>query len=470
MSSSFSSVVSNLVRASMGAAVSPTVPDDDLDRHVAELILREAKKKAERYGEQGVRAYVSNNLSDSNAPRPNKRFLTSIIKSTDEHNKSVLRAQAQAAQEIKREREEQDRRERRARAAEAAEAERLRRSGKSSSSKRRRSPDANDEAWDRWDGRTAPRRKISRNWESWDGEDSEEEEEKRRKRRRSRSRSNERTIARSRSPPRRNRDDDKEEGPSNRRRHDHSKHESSRLRSDRHNKDDSSRRRRKSHERSDKHSRRSRSPSNSTANYDSSRKRRRSLSPDNSLQDKASNKHRKQSPDRIRTKEPSNGNTSSHDSTSAKVTASGSSKSISKLCPSVGSASRSPSPGPEPAIQLPSKMDRYFEESYDPRLDVEPLSAPQVPSSGLINNAEFEGWDAMLELIRVRRADKEEKKRLERLGLLPKDKGKGSKKKSSATTTTSVAPDKWGAEVSVMDIEYAKRGSVREWDVGKEGF
>lgn len=60
-SSSLSSVVSNLVRASMGTSVSPTVKDDDLDRHVAELIVREAKKKAERYSQQGIRAYIARN-------------------------------------------------------------------------------------------------------------------------------------------------------------------------------------------------------------------------------------------------------------------------------------------------------------------------------------------------------------------------------------------------------------------------
>lgn len=119
------------------------------------------------------------------------------------------------------------------------------------------------------------------------------------------------------------------------------------------------------------------------------------------------------------------------------------------------SMSRSPTPGPEPPGQLPSKMDKYFEESYDPRLDVAPLSVPQVPATGLINNADFEDWDAMLELIRIRREDKEEKKRLERLGI-----------------TKEKIKDRKGAPepISIMDIEYKKRGSVREWDLGKEGF
>lgn len=56
--SSLSTVVSSLVRASMGTTVPSTVTDDELDRHVAELILKEAKQKAERYLQDGVRAYL----------------------------------------------------------------------------------------------------------------------------------------------------------------------------------------------------------------------------------------------------------------------------------------------------------------------------------------------------------------------------------------------------------------------------
>ena len=58
---SLSSVVSNLVRASMGASVSNNVKDEDLDRHIADLILKEAKQKAERYGSEGVGAYLPQN-------------------------------------------------------------------------------------------------------------------------------------------------------------------------------------------------------------------------------------------------------------------------------------------------------------------------------------------------------------------------------------------------------------------------
>lgn len=60
--SSLSSVVSDLVRASMGTSVSPSVTDEELDKHVRELLIRDAKKRAEKYGQQGIRAYLASGL------------------------------------------------------------------------------------------------------------------------------------------------------------------------------------------------------------------------------------------------------------------------------------------------------------------------------------------------------------------------------------------------------------------------
>ncbi|KAG6911256.1 hypothetical protein DXG01_002094 [Tephrocybe rancida] len=403
-SSSLSSVVSNLVRASMGTSVTSQVTDDDLDRHVAELILKEAKKKAERYGAQGIRAFLpSNGLSDSNAPKTNKRFLSTIIKTTEDHNKTVLRAQAAAAQEQKREREEQERRERRARAEEAAEAERIRRSGRHSSRRSKR-----EESWDRWDGRTADRKRKLRGWETWD--EDEEENDRNRRKRRHRSRSKEKKNEK---------DSSRSSGRHSGRKRDR---DASRSRSPQ-----------REEKRSDRHSRRRRHRNRSSDTVDNdpkkkSRRRSRSRSP-------RPKKAPKYALDDLE----------------------------SDTSPPPRHRSR-----PSPPVQLPSKMDKYFEESYDPRLDVAPLTAPHVPATGLINNAAFEGWDAMLELIRVRREDKEEKKRMERLGIT---KEKTKEKKSGDAIGSSGAAERWGAEgVSIMEIEYKKRGSVREWDLGKEGF
>ena len=106
-------------------------------------------------------------------------------------------------------------------------------------------------------------------------------------------------------------------------------------------------------------------------------------------------------------------------------------------------------------------MDKYFESSYDPRLDVAPLTMPTIPATGLISDAEFAGWDAMLEVIRQRREDKEDKKRMDRLGISDKGKEKDKKKKDAEGTSEAV---------DIMSIQYKKRGAVREWDLGKEGF
>lgn len=46
----------------MGSSLSNDVPDEDLDRHVAELILKEAKEKGERYNTQGIKAYFNNGM------------------------------------------------------------------------------------------------------------------------------------------------------------------------------------------------------------------------------------------------------------------------------------------------------------------------------------------------------------------------------------------------------------------------
>ena len=116
-------------------------------------------------------------------------------------------------------------------------------------------------------------------------------------------------------------------------------------------------------------------------------------------------------------------------------------------------------------------MDKYFEESYDPRLDVAPLTAPTVPKEGLINDAEYDGWDQMLELIRLRQQDKEDKKALERLGFSSKEIKERKKKSTPTVSGTAEAAARWGGEgANVMDIEYSKRGAVREWDLGKADF
>ncbi|KAI0294039.1 hypothetical protein B0F90DRAFT_1821629 [Multifurca ochricompacta] len=93
-------------------------------RAVRRSSSHEAKKKAEQYGQQGIRAY----LPQEQRAKGEQAFPLSIIRNTDDHNKSVLRAQALSGAEIRIEREAQVRADRRARAESAAAAERARRS------------------------------------------------------------------------------------------------------------------------------------------------------------------------------------------------------------------------------------------------------------------------------------------------------------------------------------------------------
>ena len=76
---------------------------------------------------------------------------------------------------------------------------------------------------------------------------------------------------------------------------------------------------------------------------------------------------------------------------------------------------RSPSPPPTlptttggggtATAPIPSKMDKYFSPTYDPRLDYT-LTDVTDPSTGLIAEGAFDGWDRMLETVRARKEDK----------------------------------------------------------------
>ncbi|KZT73362.1 hypothetical protein DAEQUDRAFT_748928 [Daedalea quercina L-15889] len=518
--SSLSSVVSNLVRAQMGTSLAPTVTDEDLDRHVAELILKEAKQKAEKYGQDGIKAYLRSNDNDSNAPKANKRFLSSIIKSTDDHNKTILRAQAQAAEEIRLEREEQERRERRARAEEAVAAERMRRlMGQGG-----RTEWASN--WDR--GGSRDRKRRERSWEkpaSYEDTERERKRERRsdryerERRHRHRPRSGERRSQREDShKPRRSRSRDRydevnEDEYERRRRRHHKERSRSRPNarsedaSDDRDHDKRSRRHRdetgslhkdrlaspsertnvRPHTPDDDRPSRSRRHSPSTArsddsprprslqSHDSTEEAGETLSREEELRLELKRKGKARATDnsadcQTRRSSPSRQSSVARDTKSrthnAGSTRPGSASSHT-LRSSASPARTSPGPpspptfSPPPLPPLPSKMDKYFESSYDPRLDVAPLAAPNVPKTGLIDDADFAGWDAMLEVIRQRREYKAEKKVLERWGI-GKDKDKAKKGVEAALWSEGGS--------SIMDIQYKKKGSVREWDLGKEGF
>jgi len=71
--SSLSSIVSHLVRSQLGSTSSNStpldqVPDSELDRHVADLLLAEARSKDKEWNNSGVRAYYDQQKESSVLP------------------------------------------------------------------------------------------------------------------------------------------------------------------------------------------------------------------------------------------------------------------------------------------------------------------------------------------------------------------------------------------------------------------
>ncbi|KAG8742533.1 hypothetical protein FRC10_001300 [Ceratobasidium sp. 414] len=412
---SLNNVVNSLVRASMGASVAPTVTDEDLDRHVAELILKEAKAKAEKYATDGIRAYLPHTgLPENNVPKANKRFLNSLVKNVSDHNRVILQAQAESAEQIKEAKRQEEMRDRRRRAEEAS-GDRIRVQRLVGQGQREPRGSRRDESHprDRY-GQTSSLRHRSRSPRRRDRDS-----------RRSQSpRNRSRSPKRSESPPRRRRlpqDDD--------RRNDRKRERSPSYRDDRPSK---------------RQPRRDRSPRHSGAEHEDKGSR-------HCYKNEGKGKERADS-DRT-------------DDTPR----------LSDSTPDTPRKPDSPSRSPSPEDPLPdnnapsysSKMDKYFAPTYDPRLDV---TQPTVSKSGLLDGPQWDGWEGMLEVMRVRAVDKEEKKRRAKED---KEKSKFDKKRAKKKAGTSIptAPPASStpiSEVGLMDMQYKKRGVAKEWDLAKE--
>lgn len=405
-----------------------------------------------------------------------------------------MKAQAVAAEEIKRGRREQEKRERRERAEEAVRArlsggrrKHIRSSGSHYHMSSRYSSRGDREGWDRWDGRTANREREGRvrnvNWETWDGGEEkpgESKEWKGRKREEAKGKEQHESTRRDgrgknrrRRRSRRKINDTSDNGGRTTRNR-------SRTASPRRNTEDRPKRKRSTSRLRSPSMRRSSGKDRRHAlddlysSEDSNDNTRRCFDVSDSLHDDPVPSSSNIPPPPIDSSSCVHNSDLHHNHTGLSAgprhfPSAPKSKSRSESCSrsslrtrsmSFSSSSSSLSPGPSPPPNLPSKMDKYFKDSYDPRLDTAPLNTvPNIPATGLINDVEFEGWDAMLELIKLRRQDKEERKRLERLGLLDKKDKKGKGKDKAKNIFESA---------NLLDIEYKKRGSVREWDLGKK--
>ncbi|KAG2231759.1 hypothetical protein INT48_004038 [Thamnidium elegans] len=105
------SVVANLIRAAAGSSAK-NVSDQDVDKYVADLILKEAQEKRTKYDKVGVEAYQPNGLIKKPKPKPNTRFLLNVVKATDSHNQFVIKANEDNVAKLREERLQREREER----------------------------------------------------------------------------------------------------------------------------------------------------------------------------------------------------------------------------------------------------------------------------------------------------------------------------------------------------------------------
>ncbi|CEQ39413.1 SPOSA6832_00950, partial [Sporobolomyces salmonicolor] len=448
---SLSSIVSHLVRSSLGssaAAQTTNVPDDELDKHVADLLLQEAKHKDKLWGERGTRAYYDPTKEKNAAVRkPNTRFLSAVIRNVDDHNAALRRADAEAAR--KREREERD-------AAERWRRDRRRETGDSYSRE-----EGEDEA--------RAKRRRRRNREEPGLEEEEEEEEiveDKWARRRARAGSDE---------------DGREEGrPSRREKHDDrsSRHDRPRGVDD----ERSSRRHR---------DRRSASPRSRREVNDADRRpSRRDKAEDDTRRPRhrSSRSEHDRDPDRddLRQSSRSDGPEAEGERSSTS-SSKGKERALEDVFAEVeDELARDALLDPAEPFPSPSRaMDKYFSPTYDPRFDFT-LDAVTDPSTGLVGDAGFDAWDGMISLVKARKEDKKEKewrekeerrrerdqKRKEREERRRERKrrrrGEGSSASGSGSESDGEVGPRYDPKTGLMEVKYAKQGATREWDLGKE--
>ena len=115
-------------------------------------------------------------------------------------------------------------------------------------------------------------------------------------------------------------------------------------------------------------------------------------------------------------------------------------------------------------------MDKYFDPAYDPLLDTGPIS---TSLNDIVPEGAFDEWDKVLQAMEQQRVYKAEKKYREsdhdRSSSKKKRKRDKEKDREERAAEERERQIKLGLiKPSPMDVKYAKRGAMREWDVGKK--
>ncbi|WWD19673.1 hypothetical protein CI109_104135 [Kwoniella shandongensis] len=459
---SLNSVVNNLVRAAAG--ISSNISDADLDSHVAKLLSEEAKARELKWSELGLSGLLGNSIPtsgrdspDPSLPKPNKRFLASVIRTVDGHNTALLRSQARSAREARDERRGESSTGRSGSGASRLFGGALRDVGRGGGGDRKR------------DGR-------------------------------------ERERERGKDDGRRYRDDEKMRDDGRSERYGSDRDGESRHRSRRYDEDDEERayrhsRRRHGHD----GEKRSRRPYEDESDHDDGKRHpSRHHEKDHDLRHRSKRSHSKESERQSSRRYDRDGGRQSTTKDNKEQD-----NVVKRSSPPLPALTKVPSPSASPPLPLPtaiSKMDKYFTQTYDPRLDL-----PAVPSEGLVAEV---GWDNMLAILKERgkkrrhqsptlsdnsplpppgilpskRAyspdlskvekkerkarKKEEKRRRRRRGSSDDDSSESEdereRRKRKERKKREKEKEKEKVSSTLLDgYEYVKKGGTREWDMGK---
>eukprot|EP00842_Homolaphlyctis_polyrhiza_P000203 jgi/Hompol1/1183/HPOL_005525-RA len=89
--------VKHLTRVALGQEAA-AIPDEQLDHHIAQLILRDAERSQSLYKQHGASALLQ--TPPDRLLATNKRFLSNVIRATDAHNAALLWKEREQSQRL----------------------------------------------------------------------------------------------------------------------------------------------------------------------------------------------------------------------------------------------------------------------------------------------------------------------------------------------------------------------------------
>ncbi|KAL2402364.1 hypothetical protein ABEF95_005219 [Exophiala dermatitidis] len=439
---------------------------DDDDEYIAKLLAEDARKSSLRYASAGTYGLTPRRPPKA-GPKPNTRFLKSLVREVDSHNAALKKKEELEARMRLR---------------------RLQKGPGRDTDQSNSTGGGDDDSHSRRRHQHHHRRKSSgKRYRRRTSPDGAEDHDRRRRHRHSRHEDDkrERDRRRSRSPADRDRDRDRDVDDERDHGHSHSRRRTRQGPGDDDSLDDGTRQRRRrrtsrsrtrsiSRERAETHHK-ERPPaqleSNEKAYHDHHRRLRLKSPRHDSVQPKESGRDTKPTTDTTRhhRHRDRRRSTSSHSSRSSR-----SSTSSDPLSSLIGPLPRSK--GTSNGItrrgrgftrhqRLPptSNIDAHFSTGYDPTQDVDVGGPYESPTEDPDPNKQTNDWDNALEALRDRRAW--QAKQADRMREAGFDDDEIERWKTSASTRTRTGDA--DVDLDIRHVKWRKKGEGREWDAGK---